>query len=224
MSKLWVSEIFYSVQGEGIHLGKPAIFLRLSGCNLRCVWCDTKYALDMKSGKCMSLNEVLSEIQRYPAKHIVVTGGEPLLQQLALIPLLKELKKLNFFIELETNGSIEPVSNLVKLVDQFNVSPKLSNAGLPKPVLAKSIYHVLASECKAYFKFVVISPSDLLEIDDYVTKYYLPRNKVILMPQAMTSEEHNKRLLFIIEHAKNRGYRVTPRLQIIVYGGGIRGV
>jgi len=224
MSKLWVSEIFYSVQGEGIHLGKPAAFLRLSGCNLRCTWCDTKYALDMKSGKCMSINEILREIQKYPVNHIVVTGGEPLLQQQALIPLLRNLKDLNFFIEIETNGSIEPIGSLIELIDQFNVSPKLSNAGLPKPVIAKSIYHELACKCKAYFKFVIISPTDLLEVDEYVIKNNLPRNKVILMPQATTVEEHNKRLLFIIEHAKIRGYRVTPRLQIIVYGGEARGV
>ncbi|MEM1582972.1 MAG: 7-carboxy-7-deazaguanine synthase QueE, partial [Candidatus Bathyarchaeia archaeon] len=85
-----ISEIFFSIEGEGIEIGRPEVFVRLSGCNLRCSWCDTKYAL--KNGKEMSIEEIIQEIGKYPCKNISITGGEPLLQRKELLELVKRLK------------------------------------------------------------------------------------------------------------------------------------
>jgi len=221
VNRIRISEIFYSVQGEGVNLGKPAVFVRLASCNLRCAWCDTKYALD--NGVEISVREVIDEITKYRVRHLVVTGGEPLLQQRPLINLLEELKSLGFFVEVETNGTVEPNPKLVELVDQFNISPKLSNAELGGVVEARAVFHALARDCKSYFKFVVNSPLDLIEVDEYVVEHEIPNNKVLLMPQSTTPEEQIAKLPFIIDHAKKRGYRVTPRLQILAYGA-TRGV
>src|SRR3990167_4483643 len=100
-----VSEIFYTLQGEGTNIGKPAIFLRLAGCHLRCVWCDSKFTWNMKSGKKMSTEEVIKKLKKYPCKHLVITGGEPLIQQNALKELLQKLDK-KYFVEMETSGSL----------------------------------------------------------------------------------------------------------------------
>lgn len=98
-----VNEIFYSIQGEGIQSGCPTIFVRLTGCNLRCKWCDTQYAYD--EGREMTSNEIIAEINKYPSKLICITGGEPLTQT-GTEALIGELLEAGYNINLETNGSI----------------------------------------------------------------------------------------------------------------------
>ncbi len=116
-------EIFCSVQGEGVNIGKPAVFLRLGLCNLACTWCDTKYTWDWEEYDPkeqiieMPLEEVEREILGYNCKYLVVTGGEPMIQQSRLMPLLENLKNKEFFIEIETNGTIVPDQKLVNLID-----------------------------------------------------------------------------------------------------------
>lgn len=100
-----ISEIFYSLQGEGKNQGAPCLFIRFAGCNLRCDWCDTEYALT--GGTEMSADAVITEIMRTNPGHICITGGEPLLQTDTLLPLLAELKKKNISIEIETNGTLD---------------------------------------------------------------------------------------------------------------------
>ena len=99
-----ISEIFYSLQGEGTHIGKPAIFIRLSGCHLRCSWCDTKYTWELKSGSQMSTTEIIKEIKKYPCQHLVITGGEPLIQQSAIKELLQKLPK--YYVEQRKPGDL----------------------------------------------------------------------------------------------------------------------
>ncbi len=107
-------EIFHSIQGEGVHAGRPAVFLRLAHCNLACVWCDTRYTWDWehydqrKEVESVSVDEAEEEIRRFDCRNLVVTGGEPLIQQRALAPLLERLKSSGFWIEVETNGTIVP--------------------------------------------------------------------------------------------------------------------
>jgi len=128
-------EIFCSIQGEGVNIGKPAVFLRLGLCNLKCTWCDTKYAWDWETYNPkeqlveMPLEDVEQEILRHNRKYLVVTGGEPMIQQNWLIPLFARLESRGFFIEIETNGTIVPDQHLVNLVDHWSVSPKLQNSG-----------------------------------------------------------------------------------------------
>ena len=100
-----ISEIFYSIQGEGKSQGVPCLFIRLAGCNLRCRWCDTEYALT--GGTEMSADAIITEVMRTNPSHICITGGEPLLQTDALLPLLAELRKKKISIEIETNGTLD---------------------------------------------------------------------------------------------------------------------
>jgi 7-carboxy-7-deazaguanine synthase len=112
-----VYEIFYSLQGESTHAGKPCVFIRLSGCNLRCSYCDTKYAWEQ--GRAMSISQILAECAKYPARYVEITGGEPMLQN-AVLDLMAALHESDYEIALETNGSIylEDVPEyVVKVVD-----------------------------------------------------------------------------------------------------------
>lgn len=203
-----VSEIFYSLQGEGTNLGKPAIFLRLAGCHLRCVWCDSKYTWDMKSGKEMSTAKILQMIKKYPAKHLVITGGEPLIQQSSLLELLKKLP--DYFIEMETSGSLK--SHLDKHIDQYNCSPKLSNSKNKRVILEK-----FPAE-KTWYKFVVDNAEDLREIKNFLKKYHITRERVILMPQGIKKNELAKKSLWLAEICKKENFRFTPRLHINIWG------
>src|SRR6267143_4783455 len=130
-----VSEIFCSIQGEGLNAGKQAVFLRMALCNLACEWCDTKYTWDWKNYayanevKEMNVEQVKADLLKRGVKHLVLTGGEPMLQQGELLPLLQSLKETGFFIEIETNGTLTPASEMIEVVDQWNVSPKLENSG-----------------------------------------------------------------------------------------------
>ena len=203
-----VSEIFYSIQGEGTNLGKPAIFLRLSGCHLRCTWCDSKYTWDRKSGKTMESSEILKEIKQFPCKHLVITGGEPLLQQSALQELLDKLK--GYYIEMETSGSL--TSHLDKNIHQYNCSPKLSNSQ------NKSIRLEKFPSSKTWYKFVVSEEKNLKEIKDFIKKHKLPQDKIILMPEGIKKRELAKRSKWLAEICKNHNFRFSPRLHIDIWG------
>jgi 7-carboxy-7-deazaguanine synthase len=121
-----ISEISYSIEGEGIEIGKPEIFLRLTGCNLRCKWCDTKYAL--KNGKELNHKKILLEIGNYPCKNVSITGGEPLLQQRELLKLIKKLKKLEYRIQLNTNGTTFD-QDIFSNVDLVTIDCKCPSSG-----------------------------------------------------------------------------------------------
>jgi 7-carboxy-7-deazaguanine synthase len=145
-----LSEIFYSLQGEGIDVGKPAVFIRTALCNLSCVWCDTKYTWDWnhydydREVSQMSLDEIQEQISGFDVKHCVITGGEPLLQQVKLVPLFSHLKSKGYFIEVETNGTILPSNMIERFVDRWNVSPKLQNSLISKK-------HRVDHACLQYF-------------------------------------------------------------------------
>ena len=215
---LLVSEIFYSIQGEGSNIGKPAIFLRLVGCNLKCKWCDTKYTwsnqssnskFQTKSNVQVSISKILQKIRQYPCKHLVITGGEPMLQQDALTPLLEKLK--GYYIEIETNGSI-PIK-IGKFIEQINCSPKLKNSG-------NEIYDlkIRPKNKKIIYKFVAQSKGDVREIGQYILDNGIPRHKVYLMPEGVNKKIVQERSEWIIEVCKKNGYNFSPRLHIMLYG------
>lgn len=223
---LKVSEIFHSIQGEGLNAGTPSVFLRLALCNLRCVWCDTAYTWDWENYdpsrevREMGLGEVEGEILRYGCRRLVVTGGEPLLQQSALHPLLASLKGRGFVVEVETNGTVAPSEGLVGVVDQWNVSPKLGSSGNPHPLReVERCYKVFTSLPNSHFKYVVEDEGDLSEVGGLVRRYRIPRERVILMPQARNREEMGRRGVWLVEVCKEHGYRYSPRLQTELFGG-----
>ncbi len=208
MPTMQVNEIFYSIQGEGINLGLPSIFLRLSGCHLRCVWCDSKFTWDFKSGRKMSVEEVIKEIKKFPCKNLVITGGEPLIQQSEIIALLQKLK--GYYVEIETSGTLETYLN--EYINHYNCSPKLSNSKNPRTTLQN-----LPVE-KTYYKFVVDKPEDLEEIKNFLKKHKIPREKVFLMPQGIKKREIAERSKWLVEICKKENFRFTPRLHINIWG------
>lgn len=206
-----VTEIFYSVQGEGPSIGIPAIFIRLTGCNLRCPFCDTKYSLT--GGLEYTIPEILKEIQKYPCRRIVITGGEPLIQREEVIKLIKSLPVF-YYVEIETNGTISPGPLLLQYVDQWNISPKTKQT-LMKINQTPLSFGVHTD--KIFIKLVV--EKDLHQLDWIITFYKLnksfPPNHIILMPCAITIEEQNELLPILIQKAIAYNFRVTPRLQIM---------
>lgn len=223
-----VSEIFASFQGEGISLGEPCVFLRLGHCNLKCTWCDTKYTWDWKNYDirkeltALNANQALELILRAAGKNqrLIVTGGEPLLQQenAELLTVLKTLQRKKWIIEVETNGTIVPNKEWTKIVDQWNVSPKLShskNEILLRETGALSAFAIMKN---AYFKFVVESVCDMVEINDWVKKYELEGQRVFLMPQARTKAALKKKKELIERLAAKWGYLASNRSHVEKFG------
>lgn len=212
-----ISEIFYSIQGEGINIGSPAIFIRLAGCHLRCVWCDSKFTWDMQSGKEMSIQEIIKKIKKFPCKHLVITGGEPLIQQSGIKELIEAINKNSpkpYFIEIETSGSLPPQIN--EYIDQYNCSPKLSNSE-NRPINYSISLPKFPAE-KTWYKFVIDQPTDLKEVKNFIKKHKLPQNKIILMPQGITREEIAERSLWLAEVCKKENWRYSTRLHIKIWG------
>jgi organic radical activating enzyme len=220
-----VSEVFVSVQGEGPSIGRPAVFLRLSQCNLNCVWCDTKYS--WYGGVEKDVDDVVDGILRLLDTYsrvdlLVVTGGEPLLQRDELELLVRALKgarKLE--VEVETNCTVDP-GNLVDVVDRFIVSPKLEHSGVPEELrrCAEGFRGFSRRyQGKIYLKFVVESAEDLSEVDEIIDFFGAEPSSVYLMPQASSMEELTRKLRLVVDLAIRRGFRVSDRLQIV---GGFR--
>nr|MCU0949442.1 7-carboxy-7-deazaguanine synthase QueE [Porphyrobacter sp.] len=172
-------EIFASLQGEGPSMGLPVAFVRLSRCNLACVWCDTAYtwrfegdnrphrdgiAFERGANQVMlSPQETAARIAALGQRRLVITGGEPLLQAGALAEMLAHLPDMT--VEIETNGTVAPPARLDVRVDQYNVSPKLAHSGNPAQLaLIPERLDSWAAEPRAFLKFVIASPDDMAEV------------------------------------------------------------
>lgn len=229
LNKLMVNETFYSVQGEGRWLGTPALFVRLQYCNLGCPNCDTqttwhrdfvserqKLAPDEVARNLLALAP--DELGLRPRLHVVITGGEPLLQQQPLVSLIDELRirGLRFF-ELETNGTILPGPELLSRIDWWNCSPKLSFTGVSerRRINADAISALVSSE-NVDFKFVVREAGDVTELEQTFGPL-IPPDRIWLMPCGANREEQGLRQETIIDLCLNRGYRFTPRLQTLIW-------
>ena len=218
-------EIFHSLQGEGATIGTPTVFLRLALCNLACGWCDTKYTWDWEhfdyKSEVVSLDieQVKEAILAFNCPHLVVTGGEPLLQQKELAPLVASMKSDGFYCEVETNGTIGPLSELERGIDQWNVSPKLSTSDNPKdrrevPDALKHFSHLPS----AYFKFVIVEPRDIEEVCALRDRYRLPTDRIILLPEGRTAEVLRDRSQWVSEACVKEGFTFSTRLHILLWG------
>jgi organic radical activating enzyme len=235
-------EIFYSIQGEGRSMGRPSIFVRTSLCNLHCVWCDTDYTwnwigtpfshvhdedpayqkFDKKEWmvRC-SIVEVAVRIGAHPCRNVVLTGGEPMMQQDALVALMQHLKSVdpNYRFEVETNATYLPTPHFDALIDQYNASPKLDNSGNPKRLREKpAVLRCFAEHPKAGFKFVVAETADLHEVLDLINRYRIAPEKVWLMPEGTTPEALTTRRAWIVEVCKTHGFNYTDRLHVQIWG------
>lgn len=230
-------EIFHSVQGEGASLGAPRVFIRLSGCNLHCEWCDTaytwnwestdfahndgrKYDLDRQT-MTLSARDIAERVSAFAPVGIVITGGEPLLQQSRLPNLITEIKNASgpVWVEIETNGSIRPQNALVNLVNQFNVSPKLSHSGNQAALAQKAeSLSVFAGMTAAWFKFVIGTPGDVEEVRALAREYRIAPDRILLMPLGVRSEDLRMRSEWLVPICLEHGYRYTDRLHIHLFG------
>lgn len=167
----------------------------------------------------MSVREALEKLTDYGCRHLVVTGGEPILHQGLLSSLLSDLKRLGFVIEVETNGTVVPSVETVGLVDCFNVSPKISNSLVQKTVrIRRTALKAFVRSGKAWFKFVICEPNDIVEVEELISSYNLPRERVLLMPEGADAEALSERGKWLVEVCKQRGFRFTPRLHILLFG------
>ena len=222
-------EIFHSIQGEGITAGSPSVFLRLAKCNLTCTWCDTKYTWDWTNYDIndqlllMSVDEVESRVTAFKTRRLVITGGEPMLQQRELLRLTTSLHSQGYVCEIETNGTIAPETKMANTITQWNISPKLSNSRndhnrreIKKPLC------IFAGMDNTYFKFVIVKPEDVREVSFLANRYQIEPNKIILMPEGTNVEILNERGTWLAEACLANGYRFSTRLHIQLWGD-IRG-
>ena len=221
-----ISEIFYSIQGEGSLVGVPSVFVRTSGCNLRCVWCDTPYTSWHPEGEELTNDAVLEQVLGYgAASHVVVTGGEPMIAP--QVPALTQLlRAAGLHITIETAGTFYAAV----ACDLMSISPKLTNS-IPRERdggrwaaqhdrlrLQPAILRRLIAEYPFQFKFVVAAPEDLAEIETLCSECGVSRSHVILMPEGIRGEILHERALWLAEICKQTGFRFSPRLHVDLWG------
>ncbi|WP_417322514.1 7-carboxy-7-deazaguanine synthase QueE [Erythrobacter aureus] len=226
-------EIFASVQGEGPSMGMPVSFMRLSRCNLACVWCDTAYTwrfegdnrphrdgqtYDRKANQVtLGEDEVAARIMALGQNRLVITGGEPLLQAPALAKLLDLLPDIG--VEIETNGTTKAPPRLDIRIDQFNVSPKLAHSRNPAELaLLPERLDAYATDPRAWFKFVIAEPSDLDEVLALRERYRFRPDHVFLMPEGTDSETLRAREKWLAPLCVEHGFRMSDRLHIHLFG------
>lgn len=223
-----VAEVFRSLQGEGFLTGTESVFIRLSGCNLRCWFCDTRYASWEPEAQWLSVAEVLDQVRTLGGRYAVVTGGEPMLFP-AVVPLTQGLRELGFHITVETAGTLyRPVT-----CDLMSISPKLSNSTPPSdeyPEWARrheerrhrpELIRRLVREYTYQIKFVIDQPADLAEVEEYLRGLpEIDHSRVLLMPQGTTVDELQAKAAWLEPYCRERGYHFCPRKHIEWFGGG----
>src|SRR5689334_20424145 len=205
-----IAEIFYSIQGEGILAGVPSVFVRTSGCNLRCSWCDTPYTSWNPEGEEMMIGAIVERVTSSPAaRHVVITGGEPMIAK-GIVELSETLRDRGLHITVETAGTVfAPVA-----CDLMSISPKLANS-TPEGVfhdrheqlrLQPDVLRQLTSEYDYQLKFVVAKESDLAELQAIAEIVSAPAEKIVLMPEGISADILSERGVWIAELCKTYGY------------------
>ena len=224
-----ISELFFSIQGEGELTGVPSVFVRTSGCNLRCRWCDTKYASWKPEGENVTINDLLEKVCSYPARHVVISGGEPMIAK-GIKDFTRLLKESGKHITIETAGTIAP--NGIQC-DLASLSPKLSDSTPKEGDINKEWidrheskrldYGILSEWVNSYnfqLKFVVSKEEEIKEIQNVITRIegkILPE-KVLLMPEGIDPDTLRSRYDLLIDLCKENGYRLCNRLHIDLFG------
>ena len=224
-----ISELFFSIQGEGELTGVPSVFVRTSGCNLRCRWCDTKYASWKPEGENVTINDLLDKVCSYPARHVVISGGEPMIAK-GIEEFTHLLKESGKHITIETAGTIAP--NGIQC-DLASLSPKLSDSTPKEGDINKEWidrheskrldYDILSEWVNSYnfqLKFVVSREEEIKEIQNVISRIegkILPQ-KVLLMPEGIDPDTLRSRYDLLINLCKENGYRLCHRLHIDLFG------
>lgn len=221
-----IAEIFLSLQGEGFRTGYESVFVRTSGCNLRCWYCDTPYASWTPEGDDLSVEEILARIDEHDCEDIVLTGGEPMLNA-ELVPLADALRRRGRHITIETAGTLY----LPVVCDLMSISPKLSNSR-PSPAEhprwsrrheqsrhAPEVVARLMREYPYQLKFVIDTPADCHEVETYLAEFpQVDRQRVMLMPQGIDAEHLAERAAWLEPYCRQAQLRFCPRRQIEWFG------
>ncbi|HUQ92820.1 MAG TPA: 7-carboxy-7-deazaguanine synthase QueE [Bryobacteraceae bacterium] len=220
-----IAEVFYSIQGEGVLCGVPSVFLRTSGCNLRCEWCDTPYTSWKPEGEEWSIGRMADYVRLHSTGHVVVTGGEPMIQP-QIGELTRAMRAMRQHITIETAGTVFQQVEC----DLMSISPKLQNstpwnvedgkwaAQHDRLRYQPEVLQKLMAGHDYQLKFVVRQPDDLEEVGRVVAEVKAERGKVLLMPEGITAGQLAARGEWIVEACKTYGYRYTPRLHVELWG------
>ncbi len=220
-----IAEIFHSIQGEGTLVGVPSVFVRTSGCNLRCTWCDTPYTSWQPEGDELSIGQIADRVKQFGSSHVVITGGEPMIFP-ETAPLTEALALLGMHITIETAGT---VYHRVRC-DLMSISPKLANstpweredgrwaAQHERQRYKPEVLKRLLAEYPYQIKFVVASPADLPEIEKVQKDLTAPAGNIVLMPEGVNRDVLRERGLWLAEICKQHGYRFSPRLHVDLWG------
>lgn len=235
-------EIFRSIQGEGRNMGRLRTFVRLSGCNLQCTWCDTPYTwnwhgtqwphdLDRQGAPhkfdpdeetvALPPEAVAERVAQLPSEGVVLTGGEPFVQARALPSLIRALKAglPGLLVEIETNGTIAPAPPLLDAIDLLMVSPKLGHAGnrLGSALRPRAL-RALAATAKAEFKFVARDPADVAEVQSLAAEYGIVPSRIYIMPEGRSGREVSERGAALIDTVIAAGFNYSDRLHLHLFG------
>ncbi len=216
-----IAELFYSIQGEGALVGVPSVFVRTSGCNLRCSWCDTPYTSWQPEGTELGLREIVDEVRAHAARHVVITGGEPMIQP-EIVPLAEQLRAAGLHITIETAGTVfQPVA-----CDLMSISPKLANS-TPEGAwrerherlrIQPAALRELMARYEYQLKFVMARPEDAAEVRELVRGLGAEAGRVVLMAEGTEAGALRERGRWIAEICKEEGYRFSPRLHVDLWG------
>ena len=213
-----IAEIFYSVQGEGTLVGVPSVFVRTSGCNLRCAWCDTPYTSWQPEGEERTIQSIVDEAISFGTRHVVVTGGEPM-----IAPEIGELTRLlKGHLTIETAGTVDADVRC----DLMSISPKLANSTPEGRFAAQherlrrqpEVLRSLLSRFPYQLKFVVVNAGDLDEIHLLVKETGADPAHVVLMPEGIDAAVLAERGRWLVEICKREGFRYSPRLHVDLWG------
>jgi 7-carboxy-7-deazaguanine synthase len=217
-----IAEIFYSIQGEGVLAGVPSVFVRTSGCNLRCSWCDTPYTSWQPEGQERSIESIAEEVDRHGASHVVITGGEPM-----IAPRIEELtQSLTQHVTIETAGTVD----VDVRCDLMSISPKLANstphdrdggrwaAQHERLRYQPEVLKRLIDRYPYQLKFVIADPADLTEVRGIVKEVGASSDRALLMPEGVDPAVLAERSRWLVEICKQEGFRFSPRLHIELWG------
>ncbi len=221
---MFLSEIYKSMQGEGMLTGTPSVFVRASGCNLRCWFCDTPHTSWHPEGKDISVDEIVAQVEEWDCRHVVLTGGEPMLFA-ELLPLAEQLRHGGWHITIETAGTLYlPVA-----CDLMSISPKLASSGPTehphwsrrhaRQRFQPQVLQALMGEYAYQLKFVVDQPSDVPEVVEFLERFPdVPPARLWLMPQGQTPEDLRERSQWLEPICQEHGWTFCPRKHIEWYG------
>jgi 7-carboxy-7-deazaguanine synthase len=221
-----IAEIYRSIQGEGLLTGTPSVFVRASGCNLRCWFCDTPFASWQPEGRDMSTDEIVAQVEEWDSQHVVVTGGEPMLFA-ELLPLCARLRAIGRHITIETAGTLYlPVE-----CDLMSISPKFASSAPSAESEPRwhrrhererhrpAVIRKLIADYDYQLKFVVDTPADLGEVGNYLLEFpEIRRDRVLVMPQGTDQEQLTSRAEWLRPYCQNEGLVYCPRKQIEWFG------